>query len=253
MATITQRGEKWQAKIRRDGYPPISKSFLKKVDAEAWARKQEAEMDRGAWQDRSAADSTTVYKLLERYMKDVVPSKRGAEKEAARIRTMMGDTLARYKLSALTPLVLSDWRDRRLAAGVSGSTVNRELNIISAVLNYARKELMIAVDNPVAAMKRPAHGKARERRLEDGEEARLLEALEPAPRGANGRFSGGSNPWMLPIVQFALETAMRRGELLALTWENVDLKKRVALLEMTKTGKVEPCRSRLVQLLYWRV
>jgi len=182
-----------------------SRSHFKKADAEAWARKQEAEMDRGAWQDRSAADSTTVYKLLDRYMKDVVPSKRGAEKEAARIRTMMGDALSRYKLSALTPLVLSDWRDRRLAAGVSGSTVNRELNIISAVLNYARKELMIAVDNPVAAMKRPAHGKARERRLEDGEEARLLEALAPAPRGANGRFQAALTPGCCPLFSLPLK------------------------------------------------
>lgn len=251
MAAIVQRGERWQAKVRREGFPPISKTFARKSDAEAWARAQESEMDRGAWRDRSSADALTFYALLERYLARVVPAKRGAEKEKARIKTLMSDPLSRYRLSALTPSVLIDWRERRLDAGVAGSTVNRELNIISAVLSYARKEMMIEVENVVAAIRRPAQGKARERRLEEGEEARLLEALRPARRSASGRFAGGSNPLMVPLVQLALETAMRRGELLALTWEGVDLKKRVAYLETTKNGesRAVPLSSRAVAVL----
>ena len=69
MATIIERGDKWQAKIRRDGYPTKSKTFIKRADAEAWARQQESEMDRGVWRDRSTAEQTTFYKLLERYQK----------------------------------------------------------------------------------------------------------------------------------------------------------------------------------------
>jgi integrase len=249
MAAIVQRGEKWQAKVRREGYPSTSKTFLRKSDAEAWARAQEAEMDRGAWRDRSSADSTTLYKLLERYLVDVVPTKRGADVEALRIKTLMGDKLTLHKLSALSPLVLSEWIDGR-AKVVSGSTINRELNIVSACINWGRKRLMIQMENPVAGIIRPAQGKARERRLEDGEEAQLLEALEVAPR-AGGRFSGMQNAWVRPVVLFALETAMRRGELLSLTWKDVDLKKRVAYLEITKNGtaRAVPLSSRAVAVL----
>jgi hypothetical protein len=81
----------------------MSKTFARRADAEAWARQQEAEMDRGAWRDRSSADSTTLYALLERYLKDVVPTKRGAEVEALRIKTLMRDEITRHKLSALSP------------------------------------------------------------------------------------------------------------------------------------------------------
>ena len=206
-------------------------------------------MDRGAWRDRSSADSTTLYKLLERYLVDVVPTKRGADVEALRIKTLMGDKLTLHKLSALSPLVLSEWIDGR-AKVVSGSTINRELNIVSACINWGRKRLMIQMENPVAGIIRPAQGKARERRLEDGEEAQLLEALEVAPR-AGGRFSGMQNAWVRPVVLFALETAMRRGELLSLTWKDVDLKKRVAYLEITKNGtaRAVPLSSRAVAVL----
>lgn len=262
MASIVKRvneaGEivSWQAKVRREGYPPQSKSFRTKAEAEAWARAQETEMDRGAWRDRSKADSTTLFKLLERYSKDVAPTKRGAEAEKIRLKTLMRDNLAKYKLSALSPLVLADWRDRRLAAGAAGSTVNRELNIISAVMNWARRELMIEVENPVSAIRRPPQGQARDRRLEDGEEQRLLEALgdhsgENAREDGKKYRQGARNPWLRPIVQFALETAVRRGELLSLTWDNVDTKRQVALLPLTKNGEARmvPLSSRAIAVL----
>lgn len=256
MATIVARGDKWQAKVRRDGYPPMSKTFARRADAEAWARQQEAEMDRGAWRDRTSADATTLYALLERYLKDVVPQKRGAEAETLRIKTLMRDPIALYKLSALSPLVLADWRDRRLAAACKGATVNRELNIISAVMNWARRELMFAVENPVSSIRRPPPSKARERRIEPEEEARLMAALEDhdgaSEREDGKRYRRGTrNPWVKPVVQFALETAMRRGELLSLAWENIDLRRRVAFLPETKNGEARavPLSSRAVAIL----
>lgn len=261
MASIVARKQSdgtttWQVKIRRRGYPAQSRTFTRRADAEAWARQVEAEMDRGAWRDRSAADGTTLYALLDRYLKDVVPTKRGADVEALRVKTLMRDEIARHKLSALSPLVLAEWRDRRLAAGCSGGTVNRELNIVSAVLNWARRELMIAVENPVASIRRPPPSKARDRRLEGDEEARLLAALEDhdgsAKREDGKRYRHGTrNPWIRPIVLLALETAMRRGELLSLTWDNIDLKRRIAYLPETKNGdaRTVPLSSRAVEVL----
>jgi integrase len=257
MATISRRESGlWQAKVRRNGYPARSRTFTSKTDADAWARQQEAEMDRGAWRDRSSADSTTFYALLVRYLKDVAPTKRGAEIEALRIKTLMRDEITQHKLSALTPLVLADWRDRRLAAGCSGGTVNRELNIVSAVLNWARRELMIVVDNPVACIRRPPPSKARDRRLESDEEARLMDALEDQSgetiRTDGKKYRHGTrNPWIRPIVELALETAMRRGELLSLAWDNIDLKRRTAHLPVTKNGEARtiPLSSRAIAIL----
>lgn len=244
----------WQVKIRRNGYPPMSKTFARRADAEAWARQQEAEMDRGAWRDRSSADATTLYALLDRYAKDVVPTKRGAEVEALRIKTLMRDEVTLYKLSALSPLVLADWRDRRLAAGCAGATVRRELDILSAVFNWARRELMIAVENPVGSIRRPPPSKARERRLEADEEARLMAALEDGPgtREDGKKYRQGTrNPWIRPVVELALETAMRRGELLSLTWENINLQRRTAYLPDTKNGEARtvPLSSRAIAIL----
>ena len=72
----------------------------------------------------------------------------------------------------------------------------------------------------------PTVNNARERRLEAGEESRLLAALD----ASHGRH-------LISVALLALETAMRRGELLALRWEHVDLKRRVAHLPETKNGK----------------
>jgi len=254
MASILPRGGKWQAKIRKRGYPPISKTFLRKQDADAWARQQEAEMDRGAWRDRSSADSTTLYALLDRYKKDVVPTKRGAEVEALRVETVQRDEIARYKLSGLSPLVLADWRDRRLAAGCVGATVRRELDILSACFNWARRELMIAVENPVSSIRRPPPSKARERRLEGDEEVRLIAALKDGPGvrpDGKAYRQGTRNAWIRPVVELAIETAMRRGELLSLMWENVNLPRCTAYLPDTKNGesRTVPLSSRAVAIL----
>ena len=252
MATIIQRGDKWQAKIRRDGYPSKSKTFAKRADAEAWGRLQESEMDRGVWRDRTSADSTTFYALLDRYLKDVVPTKRGAAVEALRIKTLMRDEVTLYKLSALSPLILAEWRDRRVSGGCAGATVRRELDIISAVFNWARRELMIQVENPVSSIRRPPPSASRTRRLEEGEEERLLSALEDHAQDGEKKYREGTrNPWIKPIVLFALETAMRRGELLALKWDDVDLEKRTAFLQFTKNGEARtvPLSSRAAALL----
>ncbi|MHB8387596.1 MAG: site-specific integrase [Metallibacterium sp.] len=117
---------------------------------------------------------------------------------------------------------------------------------------------MIALPgNPVASVRRPAAVRARDRRLEAGEEARLLEALGDRAGTVKGaKRSGGyrvgtRNPWMRPLVLFAIETAMRQGELLALRWENIDLKAQTAHLEDTKNGesRTVPLSSRAVAVL----
>ncbi|MCL4682426.1 MAG: site-specific integrase [Rhodocyclaceae bacterium] len=124
-------------------------------------------------------------------------------------------------LSDLNAQVVARWRDDRIKE-VKAASVVRELNTLSAVLNVARKEWCYDLVNVVEAIKRPAQGQGRTRRLAQGEEAAILEELAPPYRR---------------IVRFALATAMRRGEILALAWKNVDTGERVAVLPMTKNGE----------------
>lgn len=258
MSTVAKRKNgRWQAKLRRFGLPALSRTFDRKKEAVAWALKEESEFNRGSWHDRRTADNITLYQLLGDYLTAVVPTKRSAEAEVLRVHTMQRDPMSQYRLSAITAAVLADWRDGRLAGGARGSTVNRELNFISAVFNWARKERMFQVENPVSAIRRPPSGKARDRRLEPDEEKRLMAALESHPEQTTGVKRSGNyrvgarNPWVKPLVQLALETGMRRGELLALRWENVDLKAQTAFLEITKNGdsRTVPLSTKAVSIL----
>ncbi len=241
MATIVNRNDKWQAKIRRDGYPTRSKTFLKYSDAESWARQQESEMDRGVWHDRTASEQMTFGELLDRYAKEVSIHKKSVQTDLYHIATFKKDDMAKLKLSAFNRVVLADWRDRRIEY-VVGDTVNRELNTISAAINWARKDLGIYMDNPVSLIRRPPKSPGRDRRFEEDEEKRLLEQLTDHADEEEGKPKyrrGTRNKLIKPFAEMAIETAMRRGELLSLLWENIDLKAQTAFLPglATKNGR----------------
>ncbi len=253
MGTITKRGElQWQAKVRRRGFPTQSRTFSYKEDAEKWVRAVERELETSGFVDRREADKNTFGDVLRKYQKDVTPSKKSADIESIKIDVILKDAvLPKLKMSAITSTAVAGWRDRRLKA-VSGATVNREIDVLSTVLNHARREWGIHVENPIPYVKRPDKARARDRRFSTEEEAYLLAALTGGERLETGLFSKGArNPWLLPLVQLAMETAMRRGELLALEWENIDLKRQTAHLPDTKNGdpRTVPLSKKAVAIL----
>lgn len=245
MASIWKRGDYWRVAIRKRGYPAQARTFDTKADAESWARQVETEMDRGSFVDRREAERNTLGDLLLRYSKEISPHKKGGEQEILRIRKLRSDPIAHYKVAALTGKVLAAYRDRRLNGDgerrpVSGSTVNRELTLVSHVLNVANKEwdIHLAI-NPVSTIRRPRESRGRSRRLGAAEEARLFAELSASPRNELGHYDkGGSrNPSILPLTILALETAMRRGELLSLRWSDVFLEDRFVRLHDSKNGE----------------
>lgn len=243
MGTIVKRGDRqWQARVRVAGYPQISRTFDYRQDAEKWARATERELETAGFIDRREAEKTTLRTILGRYLEEVTPGKKSKDFETIKIGLMLKDkALVDLKMSAITSSAVAAWRDRR-AQEVGPATIIRELGILSAVLNHARREWGIHVENPIRYVKRPPAPRARDRRLSAEEETYLLSALQASEgraRSAKGTFekTGPLNPWLAPLVQLATETAMRRGELLALSWEYVDLKRRVAHLPITKNGE----------------
>lgn len=253
MGTITKRGElQWQAKVRRKGFPTQSRTFSYKEDAEKWVRALERELETTGFVDRREADKSTLGEVLRRYQKEITPAKKSASIESVKINVILKDSiLPKLKMTAVTSDAIAAWRDRRLSE-VTGATVNREIDVLSAVLNHARREWRIHVENPVRDVKRPERANARDRRFSTEEEAYLVAALTGGERQPDGTFSKGArNPWLLPLVQLALETAMRRGELLSLQWENVDLDRQTAHLPETKNGdsRTVPLSTRAVAIL----
>ena len=236
MATITSRKTGWQAQVRRHGFKPLSKHFKTSADAKAWARTVEAEMDRGMFVDRSHAEQTTLAEILERYRNAVTTLKRGQKQENSRINVVLAHPITCQSLASLRAADFAAYRDDRLRK-VSGSTVNKELNLFAHVIDTARREWSIHIENPVRLIKRPKSNKARDRRLDPGEEVKLLTAA---------RLSGAAK-----IIEFAIETAMRRGELVDMRWSHVDLAKRILYIPMTKTEtpRYIPLSSKAVQIL----
>jgi integrase len=157
---------------------------------------------------------------LEGYQTKQTWKKKGEQQERGRIAALQRDPLAAYSLENLTKPVLRAYRDRRLKL-VSGSTINRELALVSVVLKWAAAERDAPVDpRMVDGLKQPENA-ARERRLQTGEMERL-KAAAPA--------------WLAAYIELAVATCMRRGELAMLKWDDIDLQRRVAVLATTKNG-----------------
>ena len=226
MATISKRGEGWFVQIRRKGYQPQFRTFNTKAEAEAWARSAEAEIDRRDLPvDHRALRQTSLSDVLRRYLECVTPRKRGAASEALRIKMILRFPVCETALSELRPRMFADYRDKRLQK-VKPATVIKELGLFRNALNVARREwgLHIAV-NPLELVAKPRPGAGRDRRLRYGELKRLEEAL------ADTR-----NPIIAPAIRFAIETGLRRGEMLALVWDDIDLRSRTALVRESKNG-----------------
>lgn len=238
MATIRKRSAGWEVQVRRHGYPVVNQTLPTKADAVSWAAVVESEMARGAFIDRSLAESTTFGDLLTRYAREITVHKKGARAEGCRVQALLREPIARAPLSHLTGQRLAKWRDERHLQ-VFGSTVNRDLNLFSHMFNVARKEWAFPIDNPVALVRRPKNNRGRTRRLSREEEERLLAQLAPSERSNDGTsLPGGSrNPWAHTIVLLALETAMRRGEILSIRWSNVFLDECYLHLPDTKNGE----------------
>ena len=223
MATYRKRNGKWQAIIRHKDIGTRARSFHTKRAAIKWAVGEERKLTEGVMGVIKPSD-VTLGELLQRYVADVLPSKRGALTEGQRLQRLIRDPVSGLRVSQLTSQTIAAFRDRRFLDG--RRTCHYDLILIRHCLKIAMNEwgLMMSC-NPVDRVKMPPSSPARNRRLEDGEFNRLEEAAKQT-----------RNPHIWPVIVFAIETGMRRGEILGLQWEHVDLDRRIAYLPLTKNG-----------------
>lgn len=232
MATIRKRDSgkyiSYEVQVRKKGHAPLTKTFNNRQDAEKWGRLAESEIDRGVFVNRSEAESNTLFDTLDRYLNEVTPTKKGATREAGRIKRWKVHPLAKRSMASIRGKDIANFRDEERKRGLAENSIRLEIALLSVVFETARKEWgMESLGNPCRDIKLPSGSKQRERRLETAEHTYLLKALNECCR----------NPHAVPIVEFALETAMRQSEILNLEWEHIDIINRVAILEDTKNGE----------------
>ena len=238
MATLRKRGNKWQAIIRHKSIGTTAKSFSSKSAALKWSIAQEQAIESGAL-GRLSPSEVTLGELLKRYLDIITPSKRGADVERRRLKRLIEDDISSYQLYRLSSQAIAKFRDRRLLDG--RRTCQYDLILIRHCIKLAINEwgLMLS-SNPVDKVKLPPSSRSRDRRLNTGE----FDRLEKAARLTQ-------NPHIWPVVVFAVETGMRRGEILGITWECVDFDSRTVHLPITKNGSSRdvPLSSKATQIL----
>jgi integrase len=242
VATFRKVGKRWRAEVRRLG-TYRSKTFARKLDAQEWAAATERELEHGNGQIR---ERPTLRQVCEDYARDVAPTKRGARWEQIRLEHFCRDPVADLEVGRVTPERLGQWRDQRLRS-VSAGTVLRDLTLLSAVFEWARRERRLIDANPVRDTRKPPSPKPRTRLPTDDEIDRLCLALgyeELCPVQTK-------SAQVAAALLIAIETAMRSGEICDLAWDRVDTARRVVTLEKTKSGNARqvPLTTKAVTIL----
>lgn len=209
----------------------MSRTFTAKADAVTWARLQEHTIEVGGLPLRMCR-GLTLASLLDRYETEVIPLKRTDSTERNMLSVLRRHPMSQKALNLLTAEDVADFRDKRLQA-VRPATVVRHLRVLRHALRIAQDEWGWSV--PLAEVRKVRLPQVLLRhtdRVSDNEIGKLICATEAQ-----------SNPHISMAIKLALATGMRRGELLNLSWHDVDVTSRRALVRMSKNG-----RSRIVPL-----
>lgn len=254
MAAYEKRAGGWRAKVRKHGTNE-NRTFPTKAQAVAWAVDLERELDNVAG---GGLPRKTVREALVRYRDEVSPTKRGARWEEVRINGWLGQMNSRtgeasrqmlpwldQQLADLTSDDLGAWRDGRRTV-VSDGSVIREMGLMGAILETARREWKWLRRNPAKDVRKPSSPQARTRRISDREIEALCLALGWDDGPVLTQTAEVAGAFLL-----AIETAMRQGEILGLSWDNIDLQRHVARLPMTKNGNARdvPLSNRAIEIL----
>ena len=142
-------------------------------------------------------------------------------RSARKVSVVSREPLASRPMAEILPQDRATWRNRMVARGLAASTINIALSLVSQVFETARVEWAVPVTNPVRGGRRPPTRPGRDRVVTREEEARLIVAC--------------TDHWLGSGIVLAVETAMRRSELLALRW--ADVRGRIAIVRQSKNGR----------------
>ncbi len=222
MASITKRQNKWRAQVRKQGYRYFSKTFFSKDNAIRWARGIEYEMDAGRYTLHNGEDYT-LGELLKKYMNEITIFKKSRIKETQCLQRLIKENICNTPLYKTTMNDIQAYKKRRSNSPVA---LRNEIILIRHCLKIGRSEW--GLDFPTIGwevISLPKKPTSRKRRISDKEYKALFQTSKKMRQ-----------QYIWPAVSLAIETGMRRGELLKLKWKNINLKDQTALLEDTKNG-----------------
>ncbi|MBL1263627.1 tyrosine-type recombinase/integrase [Candidatus Methylomicrobium oryzae] len=237
MATIEKRTAEngdisFRVKVRLKGYPAQSATFDRLTDAKKWASATESAIREGRHFKTAEAKKHTLGELVDRYIKEVLPTKpKQVDKQKQQLEWWK-DKMGAYILSDVTPAMVVQYRDE-LASGEtnrgttrSPATVVRYMAALSHAFTVAVNEWQWLEDSPMRKVKKPKESRGRIRFLDDDERERFLTACQQS-----------TNDWLYLCVILALSTGMRQRELMGLKWQDVNLKDGFIILHETKNGE----------------
>jgi integrase len=236
MATITERMTKdgtkrYRAEVRLKGYPAQTASFKRKTDANKWVQDTESAIREGRHFKTAEAKKHTLGDLVDRYIKDVLPTKpKQAPAQRPQLERWKAE-LGCYVLADITPALIVEVRDKLLTESAprgnirSPATVVRYMAALSHAFTIAVNEWQWLEDSPMRKVKKPKESNGRVRWLDDEERVKLLTACKESP-----------NSMLYLCVILALSSGMRQAELMGLKWQDVNLKDGYLILHETKNG-----------------
>lgn len=227
MATYRKSGRGWRAEIARAG-TRISKTFSTKAQAVAWATQTEAEL---ISRKKGTTPDKTFSEALDKYAREISINKKSRVWEERRIKNFKKQRFADKRISDISDTDFTDYKDHRLET-VSAGTVNREFNLLSNIFTVMIRDWKWLKENPIAAVRRPKNPPPRDRLITEDEINRLIFVSGYEENSPCETVSSK----VIAAFLFAIETAMRAGEIVKLNWPDINKDKRTAKLYNTKNG-----------------
>ena len=219
MASIRRRNGRYQAQIRLPGKPALSKTFSYKQDAQRWARDTERRLEQGELY--APTEEIRFQELIDRYELSHLPLLKSTKQEKSLVRRVSA-RLGNAFINEITNQRLASYRDYRIKE-VSAQTVKHEINFIRRILKLARDEWGVRLAQGIPSIRLPRLPAGRTRRITDHELQCIRNELSPL---------------MTDIVMLAVETGMRRGEILSIRENDIDWKNCSIILTETKNQSV---------------
>ena len=222
---LRKRGKRWKCRFSFKG-ALFTRSFTKKENGQRWAHKTIAELEAGTYVDRDKLFSMQLKELLVLFYEHVKAQRRRPKNLKYTIDMLCKEDIGKCYLPQLNGVKISTFKNEMLETR-SPTTVLKYLQLISRAITVGQRELGIPVfNNPVKQVTLPKEPIHRDRVLTETERLGLYKACE-------------NNPiyFMRSFVELLFETLCRRGELLALRFEDINFVDKTALIRITKNGK----------------
>lgn len=250
MATITEKSTtdgktRYQVRIRRKGYPPISKYFDKKIDAETYAILTEAKLLKNEEYNPQETRRWTIPEVFEWYKKNPDPQRKLETKKHYQRIDFLGREFANFTVATLTPKILSKWIQRRLEINKPATVYHYYVALKNALVYHSIQSDYS--QNIFELVKCPTKPGERDRRFSDDEIRTLFKSIKVRSKIKKKE--------MMLAVLLLVNLASRVGETLQLQWKNVNLEKRyidfLAHTTKTKVFRRVPLSTKIVKILKW--